>query len=77
MDGLTPGRTVHYVAFGTPKGEHPALVHRAAIITAVVDAAAGTVSLAVLNPTGLFFNLHNDFDPTASRGATWHWPEHA
>lgn len=48
------GADVHYVSYGTPGGEYkPAC--RAAKITEVGGAAVGTVGLAVLNPTGLFF----------------------
>lgn len=54
MEGLAVGRVVHYVAYGTPKGEFPAMVHRAAIITEVEDKEEGIVSLCVLNPTGVF-----------------------
>ena len=50
------GDVVIYHAYGTPGGEFPVGEKRAAIVTAVngVD----DVSLCVLNPTGLFFNLH-------------------
>lgn len=75
----TVGRMIHYVAYGTPRGEFPALVHRAAVITEVVndcqDAGSPIVSLCVINPTGLFFNLNVPYDASASRGGTWHWPE--
>lgn len=67
---------VHYVAYGTPGGEFPAGVHRAAIITAV--RGTGTESpdadLCVLNPTGMFFNLNVPYDEL-KRPGTWHWPE--
>ncbi len=69
------GRIVHYVAYGTPGGEFPAGAHRAAIITEVFDEVAHVVSLCVLNPTGMFFNTHIDYDSTAERPGTWHWPE--
>lgn len=75
MNGLTVGRTVHYVAYGTPKGEFPALAHRAAIITEVEDKENGIVSLCVLNPTGMFFNQHLKFNEFADTGGTWHWIE--
>lgn len=48
----TVGRIVHYVSYGTPGGEYTSQC-RAAIVTAV---DADSVSLAVLNPTGMFFN---------------------
>ena len=34
-----------------------------------------TVSLAVLNPTGMFFNPGCAHDEGAKAGGTWHWPE--
>jgi hypothetical protein len=65
---MTPsiGRIVHYVSYGTPGGEYTSQC-RAAIITEVgtwpdgiseADKAniAVPVGLAVLNPTGMFFN---------------------
>jgi len=69
------GRIVHYVAYGTPKGEFPARAHRAAIITAVEDVDKHIVSLCVLNPTGIFFNSGLQYDSTAEQPGTWHWPE--
>lgn len=69
----TVGRVVHYVSYGTPGGEFPQTC-RAAIITEVETDTV--VSLAVLNPTGMFFNTgltHDDGDHPA--GGTWHWPE--
>lgn len=84
----TVGRVVHYVAYGTPGGEYPAAC-RAAVITVVNDDF--NVGLAVLNPTGQFFNPSNPFhsgDPAetapgahcnggdrAYPGGSWHWPE--
>ena len=77
------GRIVHYVAYGTPGGEFPAGVCRAAIITEVhsdpgaLDLAIGVpyVNLCVLNPTGMFFNLQVPYDPLGERPGSWHWPE--
>lgn len=82
------GRIVHYVAYGTPGGEFPCTC-RAVVITEVVD--EWTVGLAVLNPTGMFFNrgvIRHPDDPAdiakgarctsgerAYLGGTWHWPE--
>lgn len=77
MDGLAVGRVVHYVAYGTPKGEFPANVHRAAIVTEVEDKEKGIVGLCVLNPTGMFFNLHLQYSADTNIPGTWHWPEKA
>lgn len=53
------GRIVHYVSYGTPGGEYESEC-RAAIVTAVQagggTAVPETVSLAVLNPAGVFFH---------------------
>lgn len=68
------GRIVHYVAYGTPGGEFPSGVHRAAIITAVENVDEDVVSLCVMNPTGFFFNQHLRFSSENLPG-TWHWPE--
>ena len=66
------GDAVHYVAFGTPGGEYPAGVCRAAIITEVrTDIEVG---LCILNPTGLFFLRSAMLDPGSAPG-TWHWSE--
>lgn len=81
----TVGRVVHYVSYGTPGGEYPS-VCRAAHVTEVGQ--DGSVSLCVLNPTGLFFNLDVPYSAgvpepgapgqgwiTRYPGGTWHWPE--
>jgi hypothetical protein len=65
------GRIVHYVSYGTPHGEYGQEC-RAAIVTEVNT--SDTVGLAVLNPTGMFFNrtiVHNE----DKHSGTWHWPE--
>ena len=64
------GRIVHYVSYGTPGGEYTSEC-RAAVITDVADS---DVSLAVLNPTGLFFDQSPVFSDE-HEGGTWHWPE--
>lgn len=66
---MTPtiGRIVHYHSYGTPGGEHQP-EPRAAIITAVGE--EGAVSLAVLNPTGMFFNQDV---PNSSKATPGHW----
>lgn len=77
------GRIVHYVSYGTPGCEYTKEC-RAAIVTEThgADSLGEVVSLAVLNPRGLFFaercaqggQLHGD-DPSAAYGGSWHWPE--
>lgn len=66
------GRVVHYVAYGTPGGEFPAGVCRAAIVTEVETERVNdedtccfgksTVGLCIMNPTGFFFNRHVHYD---------------
>lgn len=76
----TVGRIVHYVSYGTPGGEY-AQQCRAAVVTEIVSDDA--VGLAVLNPTGTFFNraTYDEWDgmkalPGARpQGGSWHWPE--
>lgn len=67
------GRMVHYVSRGSADGVFPATC-RAAIITET-DAEDGIVSLAVLNPSGLFFDQAIYHDEAEKAGGTWHWPE--
>jgi hypothetical protein len=82
MDGLTVGRMVHYVAYGTPGGEFAAGVHRAAVVTEITTigpegpADPNNIGLCVLNPTGQFFNQHVPYDEGKKPG-TWHWIEKA
>jgi hypothetical protein len=75
MDVPKVGRIVHYVAYGTPGGEFPSNVCRAAIISEVSDVPAEGTSLVVLNPTGLFFNRWLKQDEDGKAPGTWHWPE--
>jgi hypothetical protein len=75
----TVGRIVHYQSYGTPGGEflpEP----RAAIITQVHDDSGLSpeggvphVGLAVLNPTGLFFQNRLPYSPEPKPGH-WNWP---
>ena len=67
----TVGRIVHYVSYGTPGGEFKPEC-RAAIVAGAED-FGGRAALAVLNPTGMFFNTcgHDE----GKSGGTWHWPE--
>ncbi|NUR64258.1 MAG: hypothetical protein HOQ47_00735 [Streptomyces sp.] len=85
----TVGRIVHYVSHGTPVRSDGTQAYtsecRAAIVTEVTEHpdADGTVGLAVLNPTGMFFNrgVAHAEDKAAGAaehpGGTWHWPERA
>lgn len=80
------GLPVHYVSYGTPKGEFHSQC-RAATITEVEQVADvetltnSRVGLAVLNPTGLFFHpIAHENGPcpqneSRHEGGTWHWPE--
>lgn len=69
------GRIVHYVSYGTPGGEYGSEC-RAAVVTAVYDGPGmGGISLAVLNPEGMFFKGMASQDEQLKRGGTWHWPE--
>lgn len=72
------GRIVHYVSYGTPGGEYPSEC-RAAVITEVAvpnttNEERGEVGLAVLNPSGMFFNQDVPFSLELD-GGSWHWPE--
>lgn len=67
------GRMVHYVSYGTPKGEYLP-EHHAAIITELAD-EPGVVGLCILNPTGVFFTRGVFQDENTKAGGTWHWPE--
>lgn len=75
------GRVVHYVAYGTPGGEFPSGVCRAAVITEVGIPLGGSepdpdgrCSIFVMNPSGVFFNQGIKHDEGKAPG-TWHWPE--
>ncbi|WP_433893029.1 hypothetical protein [Streptomyces sp. CA-111067] len=78
------GRTVHYVSRGSADGAY-ASECRAAIITAVEPSEGDgslanmrgpePVSLAVLNPEGMFFKQGCRHSEGAQTGGTWHWPE--
>jgi hypothetical protein len=72
----TVGRIVHYQAYGTPGGEYLS-VPRAAIVTVVHSdpdgKLTGEVGLAIMNPTGMFFNPHIQYSATPKAGC-WSWP---
>lgn len=74
---MTPsvGRVVHYCSRGSADGRFPS-VPRAAIITEVLQSInpdAPAVSLAVLNPTGLFFDQEVPYSAEPKPGH-WSWP---
>jgi hypothetical protein len=74
----TIGRTVHYHSYGTPGGEYLP-EPRAAIITEVGPPVKGQprgASLAVLNPTGLFFKEDVPYAGQPTPGH-WNWPPRA
>ena len=77
MQKPSVGRVVHYVAYGTPGGEFPAGICRAAVVTEVPTdgRSAELASVCVLNPTGFFFNRYLPHDEDAKLPGTWHWPE--
>jgi hypothetical protein len=66
----TIGRIVWYQAHGSPNGQHKS-EPRPAIITSVKSDTL--LTLAVFNPTGMFFN-ETSFDEAGGPG-TWRWPE--
>lgn len=76
MTKLTVGRIVHYVAYGTPKGEYAQGAHRAAIVveTKTDEKGIQLAVLAVFNPTGIHWNTAI-YDETGTLPGTWHWPE--
>jgi hypothetical protein len=78
------GRIVHYTSYGTPRGEFTSEC-RAAVITEVPDLLSHqpntgpegyveAVCLAVLNPSGMFFDRDVAYSEEYE-GGTWHWPE--
>jgi hypothetical protein len=72
------GRVVHYVAYGSPGGEYPAGICRAAIVAQVTDpgsAHGAMLDLVVLNPSGIFFGLCPEDQENHAPGS-WHWPEY-
>lgn len=81
MEKVTVGRMVHYVAYGTPKGEFPAGVCRAAVVTEIENQVVPSdhqpaVAVCVINPSGLFFNRGIPYDEAKAPGS-WHWAERA
>lgn len=82
MSGIpSVGQIVHYVSHGTPIQPDGSQAYksecRAAIITEVLGDPAQSVGVAVLNPTGMFFNRAVPFDESGQSGGSWHRPERA
>jgi len=69
MTAPTVGRIVHYKSYGTPGGEYEPEC-RAAVVTVADGEMLG---LAVLNPSGIFFDQRIKHDEEQS-GGSWHWP---
>lgn len=65
------GRVVHYRAHGSPNGQHKPEA-RAALITEVISDEL--VGLAVLNPSGMYFDRNVKFDETGKTPGCWFWP---
>lgn len=83
-DIVSVGRTVHYTSLGSAPQDglqKYAPECRAAIVTRVDDLSGGFVSLAVLNPEGMYFSqaVPFDYEGLALNGeptpGSWHWPE--
>jgi hypothetical protein len=68
----TVGRMVHYVALGRGAGNIRG-AHRAAIVAEV--GGRSSVTLCVINPTGIHFRDGVVEDPSPTPARTWHWPE--
>lgn len=74
------GKQVHYRSRGSADGVYPPEC-RAAMITKITPQIAGLehqgyfVGLAILNPTGLFFDQDIAYDEDMVPG-TWHYPDH-
>lgn len=78
------GQAVHYVAYGTPGGEFPTGVCRAAIVTEIGRATkthivtgggmevTEAIGLCVLNASGMFFNVAIPYDADHKPGS-WHY----
>lgn len=66
------GDIVHYTSYGTPGGEYQSEC-RAAIVAGIAsDTETPILNLAILNPTGMFFNTVSP-GPAAGAPGTWHY----
>lgn len=70
------GDSVWYFSYGTPGGEFPSRIERAATITEVElpDDPNSPVGLAVFNPTGMFFNRVVRRAAEPRQAGCWDWP---
>lgn len=70
------GRIVHYVSYGSADGRYKSEC-RAAVVTETGEGRIdeSVIGIAVLNPTGLFFDRQVRHDEDDHDGGTWHWPE--
>jgi hypothetical protein len=77
------GTTVHYVSYGTPRGEFTQEC-RAAVVTETDPKIEGLIGLTAINPTGMFFHPLSaggcnhegvivDALSRRPRGGTWHF----
>ena len=66
-------RIVHYQSYGTPKGEYKSEPIAAVITTVKEYDENKKVGLAILNPTGMFFNPSVPFAEVPTPGH-WNWP---
>lgn len=70
------GRIVHYQSYGTPGGEYLPEARAAVVTTTHPEMPGMDVGLAVLNPTGMFFNQLVPFAEEPTPGH-WNWPPRA
>jgi hypothetical protein len=80
-DKPTIGRIVHYLNHGSPVLPDGSQKYkpecRAAIVTQNILGFMDSelTGMAVLNPSGLFFEFGCPQDESKSIGGSWHWPE--
>ena len=65
------GQMVHYVSYGSKDGRYESTC-RAAVVTETRPSME--IGLAVLNPTGVFFDRQVRQSEDNHAGGTWHWP---
>jgi len=73
MTQPTVCRMVHYTSYGSKDGRYDSTC-RAAVVTEVHENYdPPSVGLAVLNPSGIFFD-RNVRESDEHKPGTWHWP---